>query len=160
MNQQLSVSAQRVQEALNQKGVRLEVLELPASTRTAQEAANTIGCQVAQIAKSLVFCGLNSSRCLLVVASGINRVDESKISQLIGEPIGKADANLVREQTGFAIGGIPPIGHAQPIPIFIDEDLSLYSEIWAAAGTPNSVFKLTPQILVDITEGRVCCIKQ
>ena len=160
MNSQLTSSAKRVQSALIQMGVNLEVLELPSSTRTAQEAANTIGCQVGQIAKSLVFRGLNSACCILVVASGINRVDEIKIGELLGEPIGKADADFVRENTGFAIGGIPPIGHLRALTIFIDEDLSRYQEIWAAAGTPNSVFKLTPKTLEAITKGRICCVKK
>jgi len=155
----LSSSARKVQEALNALGMSLEVVELPASTRTAPEAAQAVGCQVGQIVKSLVFKAKRSERPILVIASGANRVDERKIEALIGEPLGKADADFVRQQTGFVIGGVPPLGHSQPLETFIDEDLLQYEYVWAAAGTPHAVFKLNPGDLVRMTGGRVMEIK-
>ncbi len=154
----LSASAQRVQDALNKLGLTLEVVELPDSTRSAQDAANAIGCTVAQIAKSLIFRGKQSGKPVLVIASGVNRVDEKAISQYLGEKIGKADADFVREQTGFAIGGVPPVGHLQPVNTFIDEDLLTMDIIWAAAGTPKAVFRLTPEDLVRAAGGQVVAI--
>jgi prolyl-tRNA editing enzyme YbaK/EbsC (Cys-tRNA(Pro) deacylase) len=159
MNQKLSSSAQRVQEAIRQRGLALEVIELPQSTRTAVEAAQAVGCEVAQIVKSLIFKAKRSERPILVIASGANRVNEKVIETLIGEPLGKADADFVHQQTGFVIGGVPPVGHVQPIQTFIDEDLLQYDEIWAAAGTPHAVFKLTPQILIELCGGQVISIK-
>ena len=155
MTPELSPSAQRVQAALEAKGFSLDVVELPHSTRTASEAAQAVGCQVGQIVKSLIFKGKKSLRPILVVASGSNRVNEKKIAKLIKEPLGKADADFVRHQTGFAIGGVPPVGHTKALETFIDEDLLQYEEIWAAAGTPNAVFSLTPEELVEMTAGRV-----
>jgi prolyl-tRNA editing enzyme YbaK/EbsC (Cys-tRNA(Pro) deacylase) len=151
----LPSSAQKVQQALAALGFDLQVVELPASTRTAVEAAQAVGCQVGQIVKSLVFKGKRSERPVLVVASGVNRVNEKAIEALIGEPLGKADADFVREHTGFAIGGVPPVGHTEPLLTFVDEDLLQYGEIWAAAGTPNAVFRLTPPDLVRMTGGQV-----
>src|SRR5580704_19718159 len=136
-----SPSALKVQAAL---GERFEVLEFDASTRTAAEAAAAIGCEVAQIAKSLIFRGGTSGRAVLIIASGADRVDEKKAAAAIGEPIGRADADFVREATGFAIGGVPPVGHKMPPVVLIDEALMAFGEIWAAAGTPNAVFRLTP----------------
>ena len=158
MSEPLSESAQKIQDALNRHGVICEVMELPGSTRTAQEAAQAIGCHVEQIAKSLVFRGKSTNRPVLVVASGVNRVNEKKLRDLLSEPVKKADAEFVREHTGFAIGGVPPIGHSEPLEIFIDEDLFKYEEIWAAAGTPHAVFKLTAADLVKITHGKVVTI--
>ncbi len=151
----LSASAQRVQNALQAMGLKLQVVEMPASTRTAVDAAAAVGCQVGQIVKSLIFKKMHSGAALLIAASGTNRVDERLIAGLVGEPIGKADADFVRQQTGFVIGGVPPVGHIQPIDTLVDQDLLQYGEIWAAAGTPNAVFRLTPQDLVHITGGRV-----
>jgi prolyl-tRNA editing enzyme YbaK/EbsC (Cys-tRNA(Pro) deacylase) len=153
MPESLSASAQKVQDALEVLGVSLKVVELPGSTRTAVEAAQAIGVQVGQIVKSLVFKSKRTQRPILVIASGANRVKEKNIEVLIDEPLGKADADFVREQTGFAIGGVPPVGHAQPIETFIDRDLLQYDEIWAAAGTPHAVFRLTPDELIRITSG-------
>ncbi len=147
-------SALKVQVAL---GDRFAVLEFDASTRTAEDAAAAIGCTVAQIAKSLVF-RTGSGRAVLVVASGVNRVDEKKVAALIGEPIGRADADFVREATGFAIGGVPPVGHRTAPVALIDEALMAFGEIWAAAGTPNAVFRLTPADLVALTGGTVGAI--
>ncbi|WML34153.1 YbaK/EbsC family protein [Clostridium sp. OS1-26] len=159
MSSDLSKSAEKVQNILNQFGFELNVVELSESTRTAQEAADTIGCQVSQIAKSLIFKCKNSQKPLLIIASGTNRVNEKVIKQYIGEKLEKADADFVLEHTGFAIGGIPPIGHKNSITTLIDEDLMQYEEIWAAAGTPHAVFKLNPKILTEITKGNTVSIK-
>ncbi len=155
MGKQLSGSAQKVQEALKNLGFTLNVVELPNSTRTAVEAAQAVGCQVGQIVKSLVFKAKRSQRPILVVASGSNRVNEKAIEVLIGEPLGKADADFVRQRTGFVIGGVPPVGHVEPLQTFIDQDLLGYAEIWAAAGNPNAVFRLTPEDLIRMTSGVV-----
>ena len=148
-----SQSALRVQQALQELGLSLLVLELPASTRTSLEAAQAIGCKVGQIAKSIIFRGLQTDQPIMVIASGPNHIDETIIIGLRGETITKADADYVRQHTGFAIGGVPPLGHAEKIIIYIDQDLFQYQEIWAAAGTPHAVFGLTPQDLVRITSG-------
>ena len=155
MTTSASHSAQRVQEALEGLGVSLQVEILPASTRSAQEAAQAIGCKQGQIAKSLIFQTVTNGRPLLVIASGANRVDEQVIADQVGEPIHKADADFVRRVTGFAIGGVPPVGHVQEIETYLDEDLLSYKYIWAAAGTPHAVFKLTGDILVQVTGGTV-----
>ena len=155
MTHSLSSSATKVQKALQEKGFTMLVLELPTSTRTALEAAQAVGCDVAQIVKSLIFKAKQTEKPILVIASGANRVNEKAIEALIGEPLGKADADYVRQQTGFVIGGVPPLGHIQPIQTFIDQDLFQYDEIWAAAGTPNAVFRLTPTVLLEITAGQV-----
>jgi prolyl-tRNA editing enzyme YbaK/EbsC (Cys-tRNA(Pro) deacylase) len=160
MDESLSASARKVQQALQVLGLDLQVVELPGSTRTALEAAQAVGCQVGQIVKSLVFKAKRSQRPILVVASGANRVDERRIEALIGEPLGKADADFVRQQTGFVIGGVPPVGYTQRLETFIDEDLLQFDEIWAAAGTPHAVFRLTPADLVQMTGGHVAAIKQ
>jgi prolyl-tRNA editing enzyme YbaK/EbsC (Cys-tRNA(Pro) deacylase) len=132
---------------------------MPQTTRTAAEAAAAIGCTVAQIAKSLVFRGMRTNTPLLVIASGTNRVDEGKLAALVGEPIAKADAAFARKHTGFAIGGVPPVGHPAPLQTFLDEDLQQYGEIWAAAGTPHAVFRLTPNDLLALTSGKVIPVK-
>ena len=150
----LSPSALKVQQALDILGLELQVVELPDSTRTAAEAAAAVGCTVAQIAKSLVFRTLQTHRPVLVIASGVHRVNEERIGTLLGEPIGKADADFVRSSTGFVIGGVPPVGHDQPIETFVDQDLRRHEEIWAAAGTPNAVFKLSAADLAILFEGR------
>lgn len=151
-----SSSARAVQDALAAKGVELKVVELPQSTRTAAEAAAAIGCTVGQIAKSLIFRRTNTDEPVLVIASGTNRVDESKVTEVVAEPIGKADATFVRKHTGFVIGGVPPVGHRKTLRTLIDHDLLQYDEIWAAAGTPNAVFQLTPAELLEITDGELC----
>lgn len=150
----LKPSAQKVQDALAAAGLANEVVELPDSTRTAAEAARAVGCEVGQIVKSLVFRAA-SGRAVLVVASGAHRVDEKRVAAELGEAIGRADADFVRAETGFAIGGVPPIGHARELTTLVDEALLAYQEIWAAAGHPNAVFRLTPQELVAMTRGRV-----
>jgi prolyl-tRNA editing enzyme YbaK/EbsC (Cys-tRNA(Pro) deacylase) len=135
------------------------VVELTESARTATDAARALGCRVDQIVKSLVFRGRRTERAILVAASGANRVDEVKVGELLAEPIAKADAAFVRARTGFAIGGVAPVGHAEPVPTLIDEDLMKWEEIWAAGGHPNTIFKLTPADLVRMTGGRVAVIK-
>jgi prolyl-tRNA editing enzyme YbaK/EbsC (Cys-tRNA(Pro) deacylase) len=159
MTQPLSPSAQQVQNQLTSLGYPNQVVEMPASTRTAAEAAQAVGCSVEQIAKSILFKAGQSGKAVLVVTSGTNRVDEKKVRDLIGEPVKKADADFVRQQTGFAIGGVPPLGHANPILILVDEDLLKYQDIWAAAGTPFAVFKLTPTQLVQMTAARVANVR-
>jgi len=159
MTEELSASAKKVQQALDARGLRLQVVELPASTRTAVEAAQAVGCEVSQIIKSLVFKTKRSERPILVIASGSNRVNEKRIEALIGEPLGKADADFVREQTGFVIGGVPPVGHSQPIETFVDEDLLQFDVLWAAAGTPHAVFRLSSEELLQVSDGRVISIK-
>ena len=155
MEERLSESALKVQKALEPFGVSLKVVELMDSTRTSREAAKAVGCDVGQIAKSLVFKGARSGKAVLVIASGANRVNERRLGELAAEPVEKGDAEFVRERTGFAIGGVPPVGHAMTLDVYIDEDLMKYGEIWAAAGTPRAVFKLTPADLVKITRGKV-----
>lgn len=154
-DEQFSASTLKVQQALDAMGLDLKVMNMPESTRTAQEAAEAVGCQIGQIVKSLVFKTRYSQKPVLVVASGPNRVNEKKVGELLGEPLVKADAEFVRETTGFAIGGVPPLGHLQPIKTFVDKDLLQFESIWAAAGTPRSVFCLTPADLVKITGGKV-----
>jgi prolyl-tRNA editing enzyme YbaK/EbsC (Cys-tRNA(Pro) deacylase) len=157
---EISSSAKKVQDALKCAGIEAKVVELPDSTRTAVEAAQAIGTTVAQIVKSLVFRGQTSGKAILIEASGINRVNEKAVAAILGESIGKADADFVREQTGYAIGGIPPLGHAHEMgAVLIDEDLLQYKELWAAAGTPHAVFRLTPDELVKIAGGKVVSIK-
>jgi prolyl-tRNA editing enzyme YbaK/EbsC (Cys-tRNA(Pro) deacylase) len=155
----LNPSAQKVQDALRQLGGSHQVIEMTETTRTSKEAAQAVGCTVEQIAKSIVFRARESGGAVLVIASGPNRVNESLISAEIGEPVEKPDADFVLQQTGFVIGGVPPIGHAHPIPTFIDRDLLAYSEIWAAAGTPHAVFCLTPDDLLRLTGGKVISVK-
>jgi prolyl-tRNA editing enzyme YbaK/EbsC (Cys-tRNA(Pro) deacylase) len=149
-----AASALKVQAAL---GPQFQVLEFDASTRTSQDAACAIGCTVAEIAKSLIFKSAEG-RPVLVIASGVNRIDERKVAALIGGKIGRADADFVRDATGFAIGGVPPVGHATPPIVLIDQDLEQFAFVWAAAGTPNAVFKVIPADLVRLTKGQVADI--
>ena len=148
-------SAQAVQAALDAAGLTCEVVELPASTRTAQEAAEAIGCTVAQIAKSIVFRAAQSNQPVLVIASGENRVNEAAVAAHLGEEIAKAAPDFVRDSTGYAIGGVPPCGHASELRIFLDRDLLSLPVLWAAAGTPNAVFSIEPEQLVRLTRGAV-----
>lgn len=152
-------SARYVQDILNELGMDATVQELPASTRTAAEAADAIGCEVAQIAKSLVFRAKETDRAVLVIASGTNRVDEKRIRDALGEKIGKADADFVRERTGFTIGGVPPVGHLEQGPVFLDRDLYALSDLWAAAGTPHAIFRTTAEDLQAMTGGTVIDLK-
>jgi prolyl-tRNA editing enzyme YbaK/EbsC (Cys-tRNA(Pro) deacylase) len=156
----LSSSAQSIQDALFTAGYTNRVIEFSDSTRTAQEAAERVGCQLGQIVKSLIFRGLSTNTPVLVLTSGKNRVDENRIGEYLGEKIARADAEFARQVTGFAIGGIPPLAHASPMETYLDEDLLQYKSIWAAAGTPNAVFELTPSELVAMTKGKVLPVKQ
>lgn len=140
-------------------GYTYTVLESEVHTRTAQQAADRVGCSLGQITKSLIFQGQVTHKPILVLTSGANRVDEAKISQYAGEAIGRADPEFVREVTGFAIGGIPPIAHPRPMETYLDEDLLQYATLWAAAGTPNSLFELTPAALQQMTAGQVVQVK-
>jgi prolyl-tRNA editing enzyme YbaK/EbsC (Cys-tRNA(Pro) deacylase) len=153
-------SAQKVQEILSDLGYEFEVIEFTESTRTAKEAADRVGCQLGQIVKSLVFRGSTSGKCILVLTSGANRVDEKRISGYIGESLARADPDFVRKMTGYSIGGVPPVGHIHPLETYIDEDLVNYPRVWAAAGTPNAVFELSSSELVKITHGEIKRVKE
>jgi len=156
---QLSPSAQKIQDLLNTLGYNFTVIEHAESTRTAQEAADRAGCELGQIVKSLIFKGKESGKPILVLTSGANRVDEKRISEYAGESIGRADADFVRAVTGFAIGGVPPLGHVQKTETYIDEDFQPYQTIWAAAGTPNAIFELPTDVLPALTQGKVVRVK-
>ena len=158
MTEDLPPSAARVQSALDAHHASFRVIQMPSSTRTAQEAAAAIGCSVAQIAKSILFKGATSGKAILVITSGANRVNEKVIAERTGEPLVKATADFVRETTGYVIGGVPPVGFPQPIETWIDADLLQYGEIWAAAGTPFTVFGLQPQALPSLTGGTVITV--
>ncbi len=151
--EKLGRSAQRVQDVLAERGIEATVVELPDSTRTAAEAAQAIGCRVEQIAKSVVLAGRDSGRLYLVVASGPRRVDLGAVSGLAGEKVAMADAATVRERTGFAVGGVPPMGHREPLTTYLDPHLLAEGTIWAAAGTPNAVVRLTAEELSAVTGG-------
>lgn len=153
-------SRERVERALITLGIETEILEFAASTRTSADAAVAIGCTVAQIAKSVVLMAKHSQRPIIALASGANRVDEHKVAAAIGEPVGKADAEFVRRSTGFAIGGVAPIGHTGPVELLVDEDLLRLDPVWAAAGTPNSVFRLSSNMLPTLPGARVIALKQ
>ena len=153
MTETLKTSARKVQAALDAAGLDCEVVEMSKTTRTAREAAEAAGCTVGQIVKSLVFKGSRTQKAYLVVASGVNRVNEGLLADMVSEPVEMPDAEFVREKTGFAIGGVPPLGHDEPLETYIDQDLLRHEEIWAAAGTPNAIFKLTPSDLQAITGG-------
>jgi len=151
-------AALRIQAAIFELGLRREVLELPVEARTSQQAADAVGVGVGQIAKSLVFTvdGLP----VMVVASGVNRVDELKLATLTGGKVKRADAETVRRATGYTIGGVPPLGHDTPLAVWVDEDLLRHDLIYAAAGVPECVFPLTPGELVRATGGRVADVKE
>ncbi len=151
----LSDAAQRVQDALRARGFAHTVVELAIPVRTARDAADAVGCDVAQIVKSLVLRGETTGRGVLVETCGVNRVDLAKVAAACGEPVAMANPKFVREATGFAIGGIPPLGHATEMLTLIDRDLLALSGLWAAAGHPNSLFKLEPAELVAMTGGTV-----
>jgi prolyl-tRNA editing enzyme YbaK/EbsC (Cys-tRNA(Pro) deacylase) len=159
MTSPLSDTAQKFQEHLRALGFANTVVEHEQTTRTSAEAAEAVGCELGQIAKSLIFKGKQSGKALLVIASGLNRVDEKKLRALAGEKVERPDADFVRQKTGFAIGGVPPVGHAERLDTFIDESLMHYDTVWAAAGTPNAVFPLTPADLVKMTGGKVADLK-
>lgn len=159
MTERSESGPERVERLLRAGGWTGDVVRLDSSARTAAEAAAAIGCEVAQIAKSLIFRCVASGRHLLVIASGINRVDEAKVAGLVGEAIAKADAAFVREQTGYAIGGVAPVGHAvPPKQVLIDADLERLDPIWAAAGHPHAVFRVGFADLVRLSGGRIASV--
>ena len=149
----LPSAAQRVAEAAKHLGLSPKILTMAESTRTAADAAAACGCEVGQIVKSLVFRGANTGSPYLLLVSGKNRVDEEKAAKVIGEGLARPDAAYVRGITGFAIGGIPPFGHAQPLKTFMDSDLLAYADVWTAAGTPHCVMRLNPQDLQSKTHA-------
>lgn len=153
MDEKLSDSVLRVQAYLTEHGLNADIRVLSSSTRTAADAADSLGCDVAQIAKSLVFKDGETGSAVLVIASGANRVSIDKVRQETGVALGKADAGFVRQQTGFAIGGVPPVAHSGNIRTLLDPDLKRFPSIWAAAGTPHAVFEITPADLARLTGG-------
>ena len=159
MSSELPPSAQRVQEAARALGLDIAVREMPGSTRTAQEAAAACGVSVGQIVKSLVFTGATSGKPYLLLVSGTNRVNEKGVARHLGEKLKRPDAEAVRALTGFAIGGIPPFGHATPLATCIDADLLQYDVVWAAAGTPKAVFRVEPAKLRDAAGAIVIDVK-
>ena len=154
----MRAAAQNVQSTIRRLGLEREVIELAVHARTSQQAAHALGVSVAQIAKSLVFT-VNRSP-ILVVASGANRVDEDKLGEVLGGKLRRADPETVKQATGYAIGGVPPLGHASLLPVYIDRDLLQHELIYAAAGVPECVFPLTPEELVQSTGGHVMDIKE
>jgi prolyl-tRNA editing enzyme YbaK/EbsC (Cys-tRNA(Pro) deacylase) len=151
----LKASATRVQASLENLGLPVSVRQMPATTRTAQDAASAIGCTPGQIVKSLIFRGSESGKAYLILASGPNRVNEAAFGALAGEPIQRAKPDFVRECTGFSIGGVPPIGHPARLSTWMDEALLGFETVWAAAGTPESVFAITPKELAQATMATV-----
>ena len=154
----LAGSEARVADELNRFGIASEVRVMPASTRSAAEAAAAVGCDVSQIVKSLIFRSIKSDEPILVLASGANRVDESRLAEIVGGPVERATAEFVRARTGYAIGGVPPIGHPQRIDAYLDEHLLSHPVVWAAAGSPRAVFSLTPADLVRVTEAKIVAL--
>jgi Cys-tRNA(Pro) deacylase len=151
-------AALKVQEAIRRLGIERDLIELGVDARTSRQAADALGVTVGQIAKSLVFTA--NQRPLLVVASGANRVDEQKLEKLAGGKVRRADPETVKQATGYTIGGVSPLGHPAPLPVYIDPDLLQYELIYAAAGVPECVFPLTPAELVRGTGGRVVDVKE
>lgn len=155
----LSPTAQKIQDQLASLGYDCTVVEHAESTRTAQEAAERAGCELGQIVKSLIFKGKLTDKPILVLTSGANRVDEKRISQYAGEAIGRADADFVRLVTGFAIGGVPPLGHLHRMETYLDEDFLQYATVWAAAGTPNAIFEVKTSDLQKMTGAKIVRVK-
>jgi Cys-tRNA(Pro) deacylase len=156
----LHPTAQKVAEAAQALGLTITIKEFEATTRTAQDAANAIGCQVAQIVKSLLF--MVNEQPVIALVSGSNQLDEKKLAALCGvgkKKVKRGDADLARDITGFAIGGVPPFGHKTRLPTYIDQDLLNFEVIWAAAGTPNAVFAVTPEELVRASHGIIANLK-
>ena len=155
----LPPAAERVQKAAEALGLDVTVMIMPASTHTAEQAAAAAGCTIGQIVKSLIFQGKTSKKPYLLLVSGTNRVNEKAVAVTLGEPIARPDATFVRDETGFAIGGIPPLGHDRKLVPYLDADLLQYGTVWAAAGTPNAVFEVSPQALKDATGAVVISVK-
>jgi Cys-tRNA(Pro) deacylase len=153
-------SAQRVAQAAQALGLDIRIVEFDETTRTAPEAAAAIGCQVAQIVKSLLF--LSGEQPVVALVSGANRLDEGKLAAQCGtsrKKVKRAGADAARAATGFAIGGVPPFGHSNPLPVYVDEDLTGFDVVWAAAGTPFSVFAIAPDDLIRVTKGVVANLR-
>jgi prolyl-tRNA editing enzyme YbaK/EbsC (Cys-tRNA(Pro) deacylase) len=155
----LSPSAQQIQDLLNSLGYEYQVIEHAESTRTAMDAAERADCELGQIVKSIIFKGQQSGKPILVLTSGANRVDEMRIREYAREKIWKADADFVKTVTGYAIGGVPPLGHTENIETYIDDDFLQYETIWAAAGTPNAIFELRTEDLQKMTLGTIVQVK-
>lgn len=151
----MSKSLARVRTALDRAGLSAEILEMSDGTRTAADAARAAGCTVDQIAKSIIFRGEETGHVVLFLTAGGNRVDPTRATAVAGQPLGKADAALIREETGFAIGGVAPVGHLKPVTAFFDPRLLDFDRVWAAAGTPRHVFAIAPRALLDLTGARV-----
>ena len=158
MPNRLNTCVLEVEKALKAHGLECQVLTMNETTRSAQDAANSLGCKVEQIVKSLVFMTKKTKKPILVLASGANRVNPKKIRNFLSEPIKMAAPDFVRSKTGFVVGGVPPLGHSSSLETFIDEDLLKYPEIWAAAGTSNTMFKLSPDDLQKTTQGQVISV--
>jgi prolyl-tRNA editing enzyme YbaK/EbsC (Cys-tRNA(Pro) deacylase) len=161
-------SAQKIADAALKLGLNIEIVEFAQTTRTAQEAAEAIGCTVAQIVKSLCFEVNDTARspfgfAVISLVSGANQLAEKKLAALCGvsrKQVNRANAEFVKEQTGFSIGGVPPFGHERPLPIYIDEDLLTFEVVWAAAGTPFAVFAISPTHLQTASNGTVANLKR
>jgi len=151
-------AAERVQAELTALGLERRIIELDVHARTSQQAADALGVAVAQIAKSLIF--MVNGAPVLVIASGVNRVDERKLGALAGGGVRRADADTVRQVTGYAIGGVPPVAHASKLPVYVDRDLRQYDLLYAAGGLPECVFPLTPDELIRATAGQVADLRQ
>jgi len=154
----LSRGSVRVAEELRRLGVATEVKEMPESTRSAAEAAAALGCDVAQIVKSLIFRSIVGDEAILVLVSGADRVDEARLAEVLGGQVERASAEFVRARTGYAIGGVPPVGHTQPIATYLDEHLLDHAVVWAAAGTPRSVFSIRPADLLRATSAQTVAV--
>ncbi|MFF4604406.1 YbaK/EbsC family protein [Streptomyces sp. NPDC001339] len=155
----ISKRARQFQETLRERGLDLTVVELPDSTRTADDAARALGCEKGQIVKSLVFRDTATGAPVMVLASGTNRVDEKAVAQQLGSTVGKADADFVKRVTGYSIGGVPPLGHKEELTLLVDQDLLDFDETWAAAGTPHAVFKIPGKITAILPEHQVVAVK-
>lgn len=151
-------SARRVRDALAELGLDAEIRELPDSTRTAPEAAAAVGCPQGAIVKSMIFRGVSSGAAVLVLVSGDNRADEARVAAAVGEAVERPDADFVRAATGYAIGGVPPVGHPERLATLVDEDLLRFAEVWSAAGTPRTVFPAAPDALARVTGGTVLAL--
>lgn len=151
----MSKSVARVRAALDAAGVAVQILEMSDSTRTAEDAARAAGCAVDQIAKSIIFRAEQSGHAVLFLTAGGNRVDPARATAVAGQPLGKADAALIRAETGFAIGGVAPVGHLRPVTAFFDPRLLDFDRVWAAAGTPRHIFAIAPGMLLDLAGARV-----
>jgi prolyl-tRNA editing enzyme YbaK/EbsC (Cys-tRNA(Pro) deacylase) len=147
----MSKSVKRVARILEESGITAEIVEMPESTRTAEEAAQAAACELDQIAKSIVFHAETHNTAVMFVTAGGNRVDPEKASALAGEPLGKADAALIRAQTGFVIGGVAPVGHLNPVRAWFDPRLLDFDVVWAAAGTPRHIFRVNPRDLLRLS---------